>query len=75
MVIVGQLICDVLTTLNVDVVEVVVDDDSDAGGQDEVLDLGEALSEVLFAVERNVHENVIHKIYFNWMNQSSSVAN
>ena len=55
------------------VVEVVVDDDSDAGGQDEVLDLGEALSEVLFAV-KNVHENVIRKIYFNRMNLSSSVA-
>ena len=54
-------------------VEVVVDDDSDAGGQDEVLDLGEALSEVLFAV-KNVHENVIRKIYFNRMNLSSSVA-
>ena len=44
-----------VTINNVVVVEVVVDDDSDAGGQDEVLDLGEALSEVLFAV-KNVHE-------------------
>ena len=42
----------------------VVDDDNDAGGQDGVLDLGEALGEVLVVV-KNVHENVIRKIYFN----------
>ena len=33
----------------------VVDDDNDAGGQDGVLDLGEALGEVLVVV-KNVHE-------------------
>ena len=40
-------------------VEVVVDDDSDAGGQDDDLDLGEALSKGLDCSENNVHEKVI----------------
>ena len=40
-------------------VEVVVDDDSDAGGQDDDLDLGEALSEGLGCSENIVHEKVI----------------
>ena len=40
-------------------VEVVVDDDSDAGGQDDDLDLGEALSKGLVCSENNVHEKVI----------------
>ena len=44
---------------NVFGVEVVVDDDSDAGGQDDDLDLGEALSEGLGCSENIVHEKVI----------------
>ena len=38
------------------VVEVYVDVDDDAGDQDGVLDLGEALGEVLLVSENNVHE-------------------
>ena len=48
-----------MVVLNVFGVEVVVDDDSDAGGQDDDLDLGEALSEGLGCSENIVHEKVI----------------
>ena len=40
----------------IQVVEVYEDVDDDAGDQDDVLDLGEALGEVLVVSENNVHE-------------------
>ena len=40
--------------------EVYVDVLDDAGDQDGVLDLGEALGEVLDVSENNVHENDLH---------------
>ena len=42
--------------LMIQVVEVYEDVDDDAGDQDDVLDLSEALGEVLVVSENNVHE-------------------